>query len=81
MAHGRVAFADWLKGYGLIVILDHGEGWMSLYADDSLQREVGEWWTPATCSPAPAFADRRAALCSNCAGRAPVDPRGWFSAR
>ena len=27
---GRVAYADWLKGYGLLIILDHGGGWMTL---------------------------------------------------
>ena len=29
---GRVAYADWLKGYGLLLILDHGDGYMTLYA-------------------------------------------------
>lgn len=44
VAHGRVAFADWLKGYGLVLILDHGDGVMSLYAqNESLSREVGDW--------------------------------------
>jgi murein hydrolase activator len=44
VAPGRVAFADWLKGYGLLVILDHGDGWMSLYAfNDALLKEVGDW--------------------------------------
>ena len=28
---GRVVFADWLRGYGLVTIIDHGEGYMSLY--------------------------------------------------
>jgi septal ring factor EnvC (AmiA/AmiB activator) len=40
---GRVAYADWLKGYGLLLILDHGGGWMSLYAfNDSLLKDTGE---------------------------------------
>jgi septal ring factor EnvC (AmiA/AmiB activator) len=40
---GRVAYADWLKGYGLLMILDHGGGWMSLYAfNDALLRNVGD---------------------------------------
>lgn len=40
---GRVAYADWLKGYGLLVILDHGNGWMTLYAfNDALLKEVGD---------------------------------------
>lgn len=43
-APGRVAFADWLKGYGLLLILDHGDGWMSLYAhNDALLKDVGDW--------------------------------------
>jgi len=32
---GQVAFADWLKGYGLVVILDHANGFFSLYAHAS----------------------------------------------
>ena len=28
---GRVVFADWLRGAGLLVILDHGNGYLSLY--------------------------------------------------
>ncbi|MEO8160724.1 MAG: peptidoglycan DD-metalloendopeptidase family protein [Arenimonas sp.] len=40
---GRVAYADWLKGYGLLLILDHGNGWMSLYAfNDALLKNTGE---------------------------------------
>ena len=42
--HGRVVYADWLRGQGLLMILDHGEGYFSLYGQNrSLQREVGEW--------------------------------------
>ena len=44
IAHGRVAFADWMRGYGLLLILDHGEGFMSLYAGgDALLAEAGDW--------------------------------------
>lgn len=40
---GRVAYADWLKGYGLLLILDHGNGWMSLYAfNDALLKNTGD---------------------------------------
>jgi septal ring factor EnvC (AmiA/AmiB activator) len=40
---GRVAYADWLKGYGLLLILDHGGGWMSLYAfNDALLKNAGD---------------------------------------
>jgi septal ring factor EnvC (AmiA/AmiB activator) len=44
IARGRVAFADWLRGYGLMVIIDHGDGYMSLYGhNQSLFKEIGEW--------------------------------------
>ncbi len=47
--HGRVVYADWLRGYGLLLIVDHGEGYMSLYAhNQTLLREVGEWVTAGT---------------------------------
>jgi septal ring factor EnvC (AmiA/AmiB activator) len=40
---GRVAYADWLKGYGLLLIVDHGNGVMSLYAyNDTLLKAVGD---------------------------------------
>ncbi len=42
--HGRVVFADWLRGYGLVIILDHGNGYLSLYGhNESLLHEPGEW--------------------------------------
>jgi len=44
VAHGRVAFADWMRGYGLLLIIDHGHGWMSLYGNnESLEVGVGDW--------------------------------------
>lgn len=43
VAAGRVIYADWLKGYGLLMVIDHGRGYMSLYANnDALFKEVGE---------------------------------------
>lgn len=42
--YGRVAFADWFRGFGLLLILDHGDGFMSLYGyNQSLFKEVGDW--------------------------------------
>lgn len=44
IAHGRVAYADWLRGYGMLLILDHGDGVMSLYGhNESLLHQVGDW--------------------------------------
>ena len=44
ISHGRVAYADWLRGYGLLMIIDHGDGYMSLYGhNQSLYKETGDW--------------------------------------
>lgn len=41
---GRVVYSDWLRGYGLLTIVDHGHGYLTLYGyNESLMREVGEW--------------------------------------
>lgn len=41
---GRVIFSDWLQGYGFIIILDHGSGFMSLYGyNQNLIKEPGDW--------------------------------------
>ena len=43
VADGRVVYADWLRGFGNLLILDHGQGFMSLYANnEGLLRQVGE---------------------------------------
>lgn len=42
--HGRVVFANYLRGQGLLMILDHGDGYMSLYAhNQALLKEPGDW--------------------------------------
>ncbi len=43
VADGRVVYADWLRGFGNLLILDHGGGYMSLYGyNEGLLRRVGE---------------------------------------
>ena len=43
VADGRVVYADWLRGFGNLLIIDHGGGYMSLYGNnDSLLKQVGE---------------------------------------
>lgn len=78
---GRVAFADWLRGFGLLMIIDHGGGYMSLYGNNqSLFRETGEW----------VEAGEPVALVGNSGGRSdfgvyfgiridgdPVNPKKW----
>ena len=41
---GRVAYADWLRGFGLLLIIEHEDGFMSLYGhNETLTRETGDW--------------------------------------
>ncbi len=78
--HGRVVYADWLSGLGQLVILDHGGGFISLYANnDRIRTQVGQRVAPgdvlATSSagglrPELYFEIRR--------GSRPVDPRPWL---
>ena len=43
IAPGRVVYADWLRGFGNLMILDHGDGYMSLYGNnEALLKQVGE---------------------------------------
>ena len=44
VSHGRVAFADWLQGFGFITIIDHDDGYMSLYGhNQALYKQSGDW--------------------------------------
>lgn len=43
VANGRVVFADWLRGFGNLIIVDHGDGYMSLYGNNqAVLKQVGE---------------------------------------
>lgn len=45
--HGRVVFADWLAGMGLLVIVDHGDGYMTLYGyNETILKNTGDWVAP-----------------------------------
>ena len=44
ISKGRIVYAEWLRGYGLLTIINHGRGYMSLYAfNESLYKEPGDW--------------------------------------
>ena len=44
VSHGRVAFADWLQGFGFITIIDHDDGYMTLYGhNQALYKQSGDW--------------------------------------
>jgi len=43
IANGRVVFADWMRGFGNLLIIDHGDAYLSIYGNnDSLLKQVGE---------------------------------------
>ena len=83
VAYGRVAYADWLRGYGMMLIIEHGDGYMTLYGQNqSLIAEVGDWVAPGDVI----------ALAGNTGGNSapglyfqirqqgqPVDPAAWIS--
>lgn len=82
---GRVVYADWLRGYGLLTIVDHGSGYLTLYGyNQSLVREVGEW---VSTGDVIAFAgdsggrDRAGLYFEIRRDGAPVNPDRWCNSR
>ncbi len=44
---GQVVFSDWFRNLGLLIIIDHGDGYMSLYGyNQSLLKKTGDWILP-----------------------------------
>ena len=85
IAAGRVVFADWLRGFGNLMSLDHGDGFLSVYGNnESLLRSVGDR----------VLADEVIAVVGDTGGSAesglyfemryeghPFDPLSWAAAR
>lgn len=47
IAYGRVAYAGWLPYYGLVLIIDHGAGYLTVYGhNQSVYKQVGDWVQP-----------------------------------
>lgn len=83
VAYGRVAWADFMRGYGMLVIIDHGGGWMSLYGgNEAALVSAGDWVKPgqpvATVGRDPEQGGAWFGLRRN---GEPVDPRSWFAAK
>ena len=81
---GRVIYADWLPGLGLLTIVDHGEGYMSLYGhNERLYKAAGERVNAGDTlgSAGDSGGSNRPELYFEIrkAGKA-VDPRPWFKA-
>ncbi|MFN2308720.1 MAG: murein hydrolase activator EnvC [Gammaproteobacteria bacterium] len=85
VAHGRVAFADWLRGFGLLIIIDHGDDYMTLYGhNQSLFKEVGDWVTPGEviASVGDTGGVARSGVYFELRHKGePQNPQGWFAGR
>ncbi len=83
--HGRVVFADWLAGLGLLVIVDHGEGYMSLYGyNETLLKDAGDWVAPGDviATVGDSGGQPQAGLYFELRqGTRPVNPRLWVTRR
>ncbi len=84
VARGRVIYAGFLRGYGMLLIVNHGNGWMSMYGNnETLLRDVGDQVeagqaigtasAPTGTNTGVYFELRR--------NNQPVDPRSWLSQR
>jgi septal ring factor EnvC (AmiA/AmiB activator) len=81
--HGRVVFADWLAGLGLLVIVDHGEGYMTLYGyNETTLKSTGDWVAPGDviATVGDSGGQSRSSLYFEIRqGAKPIDPRGWIT--
>ena len=83
--HGRVVFADWLAGMGLLVIVDHGEGFMTLYGyNETILKSGGEWVAPGDviATVGDSGGQQQASLYFEIRlGTQPINPRRWITRR
>lgn len=83
-ARGHVVFADWLRGFGLLLIVDHGDGFMTLYGhNEAIFKENGDWVEAGevVASVGASGSQRRSGLYFEVrSGGKPVDPQRWLTA-
>ncbi len=81
--HGRVVFADWLAGLGLLVIVDHGDNYMTLYGyNETILKNAGDWVAPGDVLATVGNSGGRAesALYFEVRrGTQPLNPRQWVT--
>ena len=84
VARGRVIYAGFLRGYGMLLIVNHGNGWMSMYGNNETllhgvgdQVEAGE----AIGTASPPTGVNTGVYFELRKGGQPVDPRSWLSQR
>ncbi len=83
--NGRVVFADWLRGSGLLVVVDHGDGYISLYAhNEALNKQTGDWVNraePVATAGSNAGMDSAGVYFELRHNGTPVDPVQWLISR
>jgi septal ring factor EnvC (AmiA/AmiB activator) len=79
---GRVVYADWLQGLGLLLIIGHSGGYMTLYGHaEVLYKSVGDWVAPGDVIAALSDSGAAPQLYFEIReGRKTVDPRVWLKA-
>ncbi|HEY1315411.1 MAG TPA: peptidoglycan DD-metalloendopeptidase family protein [Steroidobacteraceae bacterium] len=77
---GRVVYADWLQGLGLLLIIGHSGGYMTLYGHaEVLYKSVGDWVAPGDVIAALSDANAAPQLYFEIReGRKTVDPKAWL---
>ena len=85
VAAGRVVFADWMRGFGNLLIIDHGDAYLSLYGNnESLFKQVGDLIhggeAVATVGNSGGNPDSGLYFELRYQGR-PLDPLGWLSSK
>lgn len=82
VSQGRVVFSDWLRGLGLLIIIDHGNGYMTLYGhNQSLYKEAGDWVQggDVIATVGSSGGHQRSALYFEVRARGkPVNPTAWL---
>lgn len=83
VAYGRVAWADFMRGYGMLVIVDQGDGWMSLYGgNESALVEAGDWVKPGQpIATVGHNSEQGGAWFGLRKDGKPVDPQRWFATK
>ena len=81
--HGRVVFADWLAGLGLLVIVDHGESYMTLCGyNETILKNTGDWVAPGDviATVGDSGGQTRSSLYFEIRrGTQPVNPQQWIT--
>ena len=84
VARGRVIYAGYLRGYGMLLILNHGNGWMSMYGNnETLLHGVGDQVEAGTAigTASPPTGINTGVYFELRKNGQPVDPRSWLSQR